>query len=315
MNTLKRTAAVLLAGTMLLPAFACSGNDSSKNEQSGNSSSSEAKNNSSADNSSNADSKNDNNSNADSKNDNSKADNPLPIDEKALVTDANGAPNYALHFDDNVKVQNDEDAANAIVTTLRGEDGEIYVPRTDINGTTVTQEDGNPVTDVYTGTTLASEYAEKTYTPKFRNYMAFWLDISKRDNYVFDGDLLEYDLRIAEDAPDGKYPIEFTLTDMSDYYGKGVGTIDTIPGFVCVNREAPEQKVELSDNLTLTVESVSVKPGDKARLKMKIANNKGIAGFRIMIRYDSNVITIKKAGAGGELAESASLTAHPIDEE
>ncbi|MBR6107096.1 MAG: hypothetical protein IKQ39_03720 [Oscillospiraceae bacterium] len=317
MNNLKRTAALLLACTMMIPAFACGKNNSSstgETEVSGESSAAESNaDNSSEGDSSAADSKSDNSENSSEDSGSNNA--GLEVAEKYIVTDSNGQQNWVLNFNDNISVNNDEDAANAIVTTLRGDDGTIYVPKTDINGTTVTQEGGSPATELYTGTTLASKYEEPTYTPKFRNYMALWLDISERKDFVFDGDLLEYQLEIADDAPKGVYPIEFTLVDISDFEGKGLGTIDTNPGFVCVNMDEPEQNITLSDNVTLTIDTISAKPGETAKLKVKIDNNTGIVAFRLMIRYDSNVITIKKSGAGKDLASFASLTARTIDDE
>ncbi|MBR3267119.1 MAG: hypothetical protein IKI58_00060 [Oscillospiraceae bacterium] len=283
MNTLKRYAALLLAGSMLLPAFACSKGKNDSSSSAGDSSSS--------------------------------SDFAQMFDEKNMVTDANGAPNFMLDFNDNIAGVNDEDAINAIVTTIRGDDGKIYVPRTDINGTTVTQADGKPVTDVYTGTTLATTYASPDYVPKFRNYMALWLDISKGENFVFDGNLLEYEMEIAQDAPSGVYPIEFTLIDMGDYDGKGFKQVDWNPGYVCINADEPTRNDVDNGNLTLTAETISAKPGETARMKVKITNNTGIVAFRIMIRFDSNVISIKNAGAGKDLASFATLTARTIDDQ
>ncbi len=311
MNYLKRTAALLLACSMMVPAFAC-GKSSETSKQESGSESSQAENNSKPEESN---SKGES-SNADSgSSDEPDAQELLGFDEEHMVTDQKGGQNFVLNFNDNIAGQNGEDAANAIVTTLRGDDGKIYVPKTDINGTTVTKDGGEIVTEAYTGTTLASAYAEPTYKPAFRNYLAMWLDISQRENYVFDGDLLEYEMEIAEDAPDGVYPIEFTLVDIGDYEGKGVGTVDTNAGFVCINMDEPKQEINLGSNMTLTAETVSAKPGDTTKLKVKIDNNSGIVAFRLMIRYDSNVISIKKAGAGADLASRARLTARTIDEE
>lgn len=317
MSYLKRTAALLLACTMMIPAFSCgkSGSSTAEEESSSAENSSAEKDSSGAENDSSA-AENDSNDGSSAENGNQSSNQAgIDIEEKYVVTDSNGQVNWVLNFNDNIPLNDDEDAANAIVTTLRGEDGQIYVPKTDINGTTVTQEGGSPATEVYTGTTLASEYKDPAYTPKFRNYMAMWLDISNREDYVFDGDLLEYKLDIAEDAPDGVYPIEFTLVDLGDYNGKGVGKVDTNAGFVCINMDEPEQNITIGDNMTLTVDTISAKPGDSAKLKVRIDNNTGIVAFRLMIRYDSNVISIKDAGAGKDLATVASLTARTIDDE
>ncbi|MBQ8920577.1 MAG: hypothetical protein IJ060_00230 [Oscillospiraceae bacterium] len=317
MNSAKRYLAVMLAGMMLLPAFACSKNEDDESSGSNTSESGEA-----ADSSGNSGesgesgSGNDQNSSAESQ-DSAEMMSEIMGGDNAIVTatdeDGKISINYVVNFNDNIP-DSEEDAANAIVTTIRGDDGKIYVPRTDINGTTITQADGSPQTDVYTGTTLPTTYESPTYVPAFRNYMAMWLDISNKEDFVFDGDLLEYELEIAQDAPSGVYPIEFTLLELGDYDGKGFAQIDQNPGYVCINHDAPAQTLVDNGNPTLTIDTVSVNPGDTTRLKMKITNNTGIVAFRIMIRYDSNVIKIKDAGSGRDLASYATLTARQIGE-
>jgi len=302
MNTVKRYLAVMLSGMMLLPAFACSKNDDSSG---GNTESSQASDESGNQNESSAE-----NSGNDSK-DNKELLDQLMGEDSAFVQGEDGKTiNYKVHP---VEIP-DEDAANAIVTTIRGEDGKIYVPRTDINHQTVTEANGNPQTDVYTGTTLASSYESPSYTPAFRNYMTMWLDISNKADFVFDGDLMEYELEIADDAPSGVYPIEFTKLELSNYDAKGYPQIDKNAGFVCINHDAPEVELVDNGNPTLTIETISAKPGEKARLKMKIKNNPGIVAFRIMIRFDSNVMKITDVGSGKDLASYATLTARQIGE-
>ena len=148
---------------------------------------------------------------------------------------------------------------------------------------------------------------------------AYWLDISEKKDFVFDGDLLEIEIQVAEDAADGSYPFEIYYTDFSNYNanadekGKLLSEVETKTGYVCVNQGAPSPSV-LSDKMTLTVGSVSVKPGKTARLCVRIDNNPGFVGFIIRMRYNQDVMTVTQAAAGSDFAEAAKLTTYTLDE-
>ena len=182
MKTWKKIAAAVIAGAMMIPAFACSHGTSTTDSKSESSS---------AEGSSGAE------SGADS------GDTP----DITVQTDEQGMIQQPLDFADVPPESNaggeEQPGDNFIVTTLRGEDGKAYVAKTDINGTTVTEEGGAAVTELYTGTTLATTYAEASYTPAYKNHQAFFLDMSKKADFVFDGELLQYQIEIPKDAKDG----------------------------------------------------------------------------------------------------------------
>lgn len=290
MNYTKRFAAVLLAAAMTIPVVACShanggdtntgNNDTVQTNGDGNAAQTEA------------------------------ADDVLPVE-----IDEEGGVHQDLTFFDNPGSGDEsrqEDAANVIVTTIRGEDGNYYVPKTDINGQEVKQEDGKPATEVYTGTTLATTYVKQDYIANYQSYQAFWLDTSKKADYVFDGEFLELEVEIPEDAVDGVYPIQFYYTDVANYEAESVGEITTNVGYLCINSAEPSAQTTTAAGMTITPKNVSAKQGDTVRIPITIENNPGIVAFDLRLRYDSNAMKIVDAGAGKDFASSASMTAHEI---
>ena len=297
MTYTKKIAAVLLAAAMTLPAAACSHATNNGGETTPQQSA--------------ADASSGNNNGADP----ASTDAAPAVDVPPIETDADGGFKQELMFMDTPQKNNsgeEENLDNVIVTTLRGDDGSYYVPKTDINGAAVTQANGSAATDVYTGTTLATTYAKQDYVPKYQSYQAFWLDTSKKEDYVFDGEFLVLEAEIPETAVDGVYPIEFYYTDVSNYDAEDVGEITTVPGYVCINAAAPAATNPTAAGMTLIPQIVSAKPGDTIRIPINIANNPGIVAFDLRLRYDSNAMKIVDAGAGKDFASSASMTAHEI---
>lgn len=142
----------------------------------------------------------------------------------------------------------------------------------------------------------------------------FWLDISKRADYVFDGELLELEWEISKDAKAGVYPLEIALADLSNYSGntdengKKLQSIKLIPGYVLIGSKQPEIPA-LGKDPALTAETVTAKPGETVKMHIRIDNNPGITAFFLEYRINSNAITLKKCSAGSELVKAAKLTA------
>lgn len=301
----KRILAALLAAAMTIPAFACGekieGGDSNTAESSAGESADSKENGDSAAN------PDDGNQQAQGNNGESK-----PVDE-GVVIDPNGAQNHMLVFE---QPQLEED--DAIVSTKRADDGKIYIAKTDINGATVTDANGEEATELYTGETNAAVY-EKGYTPSIKTYQAYWLDISEQADFVFDGNLLEFEIKVKEDTPDGVYPVEVYFADLSNYSAntdENAAKLENVkfrPGYICVNTEQPEIPA-LGTEMTLTPDTISAKPGDTVRMNLRVDNNPGLVAFVIRMHYDQNAFKIGKAGAGSDLGERARLTARTLDE-
>lgn len=301
----KRILAALLAAAMTIPAFACGekieGGDGNNSE-------------SSAAESANGNENSDSDANSNDGNQQGQGNNGenKPADD-GIVIDPNGAQNHMLVFE---QPQLEED--DTIVSTKRADDGKIYIAKTDINGATVTDANGEEATELYTGETNAAVY-EKGYTPSIKTYQAYWLDISEQADFIFDGNLLEFEITVKEDTPDGVYPVEVYFADLSNYSAntdENAAKLDNVkfrPGYICVNSEQPEIPA-LGTEMTLTPETISAKPGDTVRMNLRVDNNPGLVAFVIRMHYDQNAIKIGKAGAGSDLGERARLTARTLDE-
>lgn len=310
MNKMKKLTAALLAVMVTLPAAACGEKIENSNKDSSSLSESQ-----SADDSSAAENANDSSAAENSGAENSQAEDSgakeareadLQAAEENVVYDDDGQRNQKLTFSQNFT---DNTPVNA---PFRGEDGNYYVAKTDINGNTAVNGNGETQTEVLKDPGKI-DY-QVNYTPSIKSYQAFWLDISHKEDFVFDGNLLEYEVKVADDAPDGIYPVEVYYTDFSNYDAQSLKNVDTIKGYVCVNKEAPEAEA-VGDKMTLSAESISVKPGDTARLNIRIDNNPGIVAFVVRVHYDENIITINKAAAGDELGRRARLTTNTLDDE
>lgn len=304
MNTRKKTLALLLCAAMTLPAFACSFQniDPAEDESSAvsNAENDPTEESSGAEGDSSA---------ADESSDGNVLEG---IDEEYVVTDQYGQKNQKLSF----QQPNFEEDTPA-VTSKRAQDGNIYVNKTDLNGNTVTDANGAEETELYTGETNAAEY-EPDYEPSVKTYQAFWLDISERADFIFDGDLLEFEIKVADDAPDGIYPVEVYYADLSNYSAntdENASVMKNVAfraGYLCINSDEPEVAA-LGTALTLTPDTVSAQPGETVRMNVRIDNNTGIVAFVIRMHYDDKVMTIVNAGAGEDLASRASLTASAMN--
>ena len=82
---------------------------------------------------------------------------------------------------------------------------------------------------------------------------------------------------------------------------------------VGISKDAPETD-KPGGKMTVSCDSISVKPGDTARFNVRVDNNPGIVAFVLRMRYDSNIVTIEKAAAGSDLGKHATLTARPLEE-
>lgn len=307
MNTLKKTLAVLLCAAMTVPAFACGEKIDPANDDSSSVSDSDGAN---AENSSEGGDA-EGGADASSNDDSSEGANQAVIEDEAnIVTDADGVQNHKITFEQMAE-------ETPVVTSRKAADGTVYIGKTDINGAAVTEAGGEAVTEVYTGVTNAAEYPDD-YEPSIKTYQAFWMDISERKDFVFDGDLLEFEVKIADDTPDGVYPVEIYYTDFSNYSanqdenGSVMKNVAYRPGYICVNADEPAEEA-LGTAMTLTPETLSAKPGDTVRLRVRIDNNPGIVAFIVRMHYDENMMTILEAGAGADLGELATLTTNTLD--
>lgn len=309
-NMNKRILAAMLAAAMTLPAFAC-GEKIDRGDDSTSQSSDSAEVNSGGENGS-GESGAENGGESKAENGNANNGGDESSDDGVIIGEY-GEQNHKLVFEQPTVV--DEEP---VVSTKYAADGKIYIAKTDINGAAVTEAGGSEVTELYTGETNAASYTPG-YTPSIKTYQAYWLDISKRKDFVFDGNLLEFEVKVKENTPDGVYPVEVYFADLSNYSANTdenaakLSAVKFIPGYVCVNSDQPEQP-KVGSDMMLTPETVSAKPGETVRMNVRVDNNPGIVAFVIRLHYDENAISIENAGAGSDLGGRATLTARTLDE-
>lgn len=135
-----------------------------------------------------------------------------------------------------------------------------------------------------------------SYTPSYDTCKAYWLDMSKAEDYVFNGEFLIITFQVNEDIPDGNYPVTIAATDIASW---DLVTYDPviINGEVSVNSTPTEQQTAGSD-FTLKVNSTEAKQGDVATVVVDLSNNPGFVGFVVDIQYDANAFTILDATGG-----------------
>lgn len=137
------------------------------------------------------------------------------------------------------------------------------------------------------------------YEPKQASDYVIWLDVSEERDFIFNGEFVLVTMKIKEDAPDGVYPIVID-TDLSDVEGNKIVSDKDISGSICINSKAEPFDGDSTDDFVFYGDSVSCKPGDTVEFNINIANNPGLAAFRILIYYDSNAIEIEDMEAAGE---------------
>jgi hypothetical protein len=148
---------------------------------------------------------------------------------------------------------------------------------------------------------------KQVYKPKYDTCKAYWLDMSKMEDFTFNGEFLTVTFQLKENIPDGHYPVKISKTDIASweevcYYPM------IIDGEIAVGCEAAEQNAMPDRDFTLKVNSMSAKQGDIVTLTIDLANNPGFCGFVIDIQYDTNAMTIVEAKGGEDYNEAVTLS-------
>lgn len=230
--------------------------------------------------------------------------------ESQIVVDPSGMIDAGLMFVNDPGEADDSNpfigTSPAVVTTMIGTDGNAYVAKTDINGTNVTEEGGDLVTELFTGTASPASYAEPDYVPEIKSYLSMWVDTSKQSDYVFNGEFLNFEIKVKDDAKDGIYPIDFYWLDFSDYDGN-IPAAESTMGYICINSSKPDEP-SVGSGLTVVPGIVEAKPGDTIQYPVSIKNNTGLTGFVLRFSYDSKAFEIVKGSNGKDFDIKSKIT-------
>ncbi len=181
-----------------------------------------------------------------------------------------------------------------------------FVEATDAQGETMTDAQGAVATEVVTVTVPTeapteaptTEAPTKAYEASYDTCKAYWLDMTQKGDYFFNGEFLVIEFQINEDIPDGSYPVTVAKTDIASWdLETWVPTL--MDGEVVVGGEAGAAKTA-GDEFTLIVDSVAGKAGDTVKVAVDLQNNPGFCGFAIDIKYDAAALTIVDTYAGAD---------------
>lgn len=205
------------------------------------------------------------------------------------------------------------------VTDAKGEPVTQVVEVTKANGEKEVDDKGEPVTETVKVTEIVTKPteagSEKTteggnsgtsnYTPKSDGRYAMWLDVSKNEDFFFEGPMLKATFKVKEGIPDGDYKIRIS-PDLSDVKAVAIYPSKVIDGIIRVNKgEIEAVDVSNESGMIFYGDNVSCKQGDTIDFNINIKNNTGLAAFCIWFYFDSNALEFVDAGATGEFEEVA----------
>ena len=234
------------------------------------------------------------------------------------AADPTGAANSSSSDElQNIDNSNSESATQYVdVTDSNGAKVTTQVAVTDAAGKQVTDSAGKTVTTVVnvtkavtasksnnsnkTQTTTSSGSSNSNYSANMVNFNAYWLDISKEKDFTFDGDFIEVEMKINENTPAGKYPINITNPQFSNFAATGAIYPATVNGYIYVSQDPEQQDTTDNGKFTVIAQNVSGKPGDTVHLKFKMLNNPGLCAMNFNFEYDKNAVTIQNAYAAGD---------------
>lgn len=133
-------------------------------------------------------------------------------------------------------------------------------------------------------------------------YKMFWMDLSKKQDFVFDGEFITVDFKIKEDAPAGKYPITVEWMDFSNYSPSKVEGMTGVSGYVTVGSEAEPNSFKNGGNFEIMAENVSGNPGDTVTVRFMANNNPGFVACFFKFAYDSDVLEFVRGNRGSDFA-------------
>ncbi|MDE5765155.1 MAG: hypothetical protein K2I00_09345 [Ruminococcus sp.] len=148
----------------------------------------------------------------------------------------------------------------------------------------------------------------KSYVSAEDGRYAMWFDISKVENFYFEGDMLTVQFKVKENIPDGDYEVRIS-PNISDIDGNILHPEKNINGVIRVNNgEIEAADVSGETGLVLYGDRISCKQGDTVDMNINIKNNSGLAAFCIWFYFDSNALEFLGAGATGEFEDIARQT-------
>jgi len=118
---------------------------------------------------------------------------------------------------------------------------------------------------------------------------AYWMDISKGKNFVFDGEFIKANFKVKEGTAPGTYPVTVEWLDFSNWNGEDVA-FSGINGSVVVGSEAKENSFKNDGTPEIKADNVSGNAGDTVTVSFNMKNNPGIVACIFRFGYDSDAL-------------------------
>ena len=221
----------------------------------------------------------------------------------AVTTAAGGSSNSATPANGNASNGGGNNASNGnseVVTS--------YAAVTDDSGNKVVTEvvttpssNGGAVVD-------PNQNAASSYTEKLDTFQAYWMDMTKSQDIVFNGDMINVTFKVKETTPDGNYVIHLSDSQYnSEFANWDAKTLvpSVTNGCITVGDATPEaQTATNASDFVLTADSVTAKQGDEVTVSFRIADNPGMVAFVLRFQYDCNALEIVSAEVGDDCADA-----------
>ncbi len=147
-----------------------------------------------------------------------------------------------------------------------------------------------------------------TYTPSIAGKLLYWLDMSQKEDYVFNGDFIDVTFRVKDDAPDGNYTIGIGECDFANYDAETV-TYTTVDGDIAVgSAEKLETGTPSGDGtIQIVCETTEAQQGDEVTVRFDMSNNPGIVALIFRFTYDQNALEFVSYDVGEDCADFIDL--------
>lgn len=147
-----------------------------------------------------------------------------------------------------------------------------------------------------------------SYVSKTDSRYCLWIDISKDQDYVFNGDFIDVYFKLKKDIPEKDYAVRFT-TDFSSIEGASITPDKILQGNIRVGGSIDAQDVSSENGFVAYGENVSAKAGDEVCYRINLKNNPGLAAILVWVYFDSNAMEIEDVVPAGEFADIAGASA------
>lgn len=191
-----------------------------------------------------------------------------------------------------------------------------YVPVTETDGEPVTDSNGEQVTTVITVTTdsldptIPNDPESTTPAPpqenksNYKKGKIYWFNLSKEDDFEFNGDFISVKFKIKENTADGVYDLKITNPDFSNYDGVTLKPNKLEHGKIFVGQEGYAQNdFNDSDGFAIYTDNASGKQGDEIVLNFRMNKNPGMCAMVFEFQYDENAFKLIECVPSGEFAD------------